>query len=127
MGTPISLAMKAGKAAKAVSKADDVVKPTQRGLQNEAKVLTSEGLTKNTKKVSSKEGNSIPDAQTKNKIVDVKDTKRVSDTRQIRIQRQAAIDSKRKHIIITGAKTKVSKNVEQPPTKVKRRDDMGPQ
>ncbi len=124
MGTPISLAMKVGKAAKAVSKADDVVKPTQRGLQNEAKVLTSEGLTKNTK---SKEGNSIPDAQTKNKIVDVKDTKRVSDTRQIRIQRQAAIDSKRKHIIITGAKTKVSKNVEQPPTKVKRRDDIGPQ
>jgi hypothetical protein len=90
-------------------------------------VLADIGETKNTKKVSSAEGNAIPDFQNKTAIGEIKDTKKVSNTRQIRIQRQAAIDSGREHVIITGTKTKVSGNVEKSGSTIKRRNDLGPQ
>ncbi|HPA79478.1 MAG TPA: RHS repeat-associated core domain-containing protein [Thermoanaerobaculales bacterium] len=97
-----------------------------RGRENEAKVLDDMGLDKNTETVSGTEGNSIPDAQTDTSVVEIKDSSSVSRTRQIRIQQEAAAESGRDHVVVTGAKTKVTKPLDQTSTVV-RRPDIGPQ
>jgi RHS repeat-associated protein len=106
--------------------AADAAKATARGVEAEKRVLADIGEVKNTKKVSSAEGSAIPDYQNKTTVGEIKDTKKVSDTRQIRIQREAAKASSRQHVIYTGTRTKVSKRVLEQ-SKVKRRDDLGPQ
>lgn len=97
-----------------------------RGVRAEPRVLKSMGQTKNTAKVSSREGNSIPDFQNSTQVGEIKDSIRVSNTRQIRIQRDAASASGREHVIVTGRYTKVSKTAAIA-SAVKRRSDLGPQ
>jgi hypothetical protein len=84
------------------------------------------GLEKNTEKVSSKEGNSIPDFKTPEKLGEIKDRVRVSNTEQLRIQKDAAADSGRVHELVTGTNTRVSSNAANGTT-VTRRDALGPQ
>ncbi len=130
------------KGAKEVTKAavgtttEKVVKETskdamQRGVKNEAIVIADEGLTKNTKTFQTidpktkKPVNVKPDAVDANKVTEIKDTKRVSNTEQIRAEREVAKQQGKKFEIITGKKTKVSRNI--PTSEVRRRTDIGPQ
>ncbi len=83
------------------------------------------GETKNTNAVEGTEGKSIPDFQNSRKVGEIKDTKTVSNTKQIRIQKEAAQDSGRKHELITGQNTRVTKNAAKGTTVVRRRD-LGP-
>lgn len=83
------------------------------------------GMEKNKRKVSSNEGNSVPDAITDTHFVDVKDTKKVSDTKQMRIQRDAANAEGKEHMVIVGDHTQVSKSMARKSTIV-RRSDLGP-
>lgn len=79
-----------------------------RGQASEARVLKDMGLTKNTQKVSTVEGNSIPDALTDSLSVEIKDAARVSATRQLRIQTEAAKAAGRQSVLVTGKNTCVS-------------------
>jgi hypothetical protein len=103
----------------------DAPKPTTRGRTSEKRVLDDIGETKNTEKVSSPEGNSIPDYQNKTAVGEIKDTKTVSNTKQVRIQRSAAKASGRRHEIQTGTNTNVRPTVKG--SKIIRRDDLGPE
>jgi RHS repeat-associated protein len=117
-----------GKAAAAVGHADeaaDALAALQRGRQSEARVLDALGEAKNTEKVRGCEGCSIPDYQNATTIGEIKDAKRVTDSRQLRIQREAAANSNRAHVVETGTNTQVSKTVEEQ-SKVRRREDLGP-
>jgi RHS repeat-associated protein len=121
---------KAGRALGALGKADeaaDALAAMQRGRQSETRVLDALGEAKNTDKVRGCEGCSIPDYQNPTTNGEVKDAARVDNTRQIRIQREAAEASGREHVIQTGASTQVSRNVERGATRVERRPDLGPQ
>ncbi|XMO95439.1 RHS repeat-associated core domain-containing protein, partial [Hyphococcus formosus] len=99
----------------------------QRGVRNEAKVLKEMGLEKNTAKVSSPEGNSVPDALTSTKSVEIKDTKSVCCSQQVRIQTDAAKASDRESVLVTGTKTDVNDNAKRAFDTIIRRDDLGPQ
>ena len=123
-----------GTGAKAVTK--EVVKETskeamQRGVKNEAKAIAEEGLTKNTKTfttIDPKTGKEVavkPDAIDAKKVSEVKDTKTVSNTAQIRGEREVAKKQGKEFEIITGDKTKVSKTI--PEKEVKRVPYLGPQ
>jgi len=100
-----------------------------RGRANEAKVLKAENLKKNNKAftvIDPKTGKpvkTIPDSIDKG-ITEVKDTKTVSNTAQIRAQRALAKKKKKKFQIITGTNTHVSKSI--PKKEIKRRSDLGP-
>ncbi len=69
---------------------------TARGLKNEAKTIKKEGLTKNNKTytaidpVTKKPTNTKPDAIGKKTVDEIKDVKRLSNSRQIRTQREVA-------------------------------------
>ena len=104
----------------------DKVSPQERGRKSEEKVLKDIGKTKNKVKVSSDEGNSIPDILDDKQVGEIKDTKTVSNTRQLRIQREAAKVSGKDHNIYTGNRTKVSKPVERSGSNIIRRPDLGP-
>ncbi len=93
----------------------------------EAKVLAEKGLAKNTEKVVGAEGKAIPDALTKTDLVEVKDAARVTDSKQLRIESQAAQGSGRQSTLVTGENTKVSPKAEARFDKVERREDLGPQ
>jgi hypothetical protein len=97
----------------------------EKGALSEANVLKDIGETKNTKSVSSAEGKSIPDFQNTKTVGEIKDAKQVSNTKQLRIQKDAAQASGRQHELHTGTKTNVSKNAAKG-TNVIRRDDLGP-
>ncbi len=71
-------------------------------------MLEDLGLKKNTEKVTTPEGRSIPDALTNTESIEIKDAARVSNTKQLQIQAKAARQSGRKSILITGEKTHVS-------------------
>ena len=71
------------------------------------------------------EGKSIPGFQNSKKVGEIKDTKTVSNTKQLRIQKEAAQNSQRKHELITGQNTHVTKNAAEGTTVV-RRHDLGP-
>lgn len=101
------------------------ISPQQRGRDSEDRVLKDMGLEKNKRKVSSSEGNSIHDAETSTHFIDIKDTKSVSDTKQMRIQRDAAKAEGKEHMVVTGKNTKVSKNMQRKST-ITRRSDLGP-
>jgi propanediol dehydratase small subunit len=98
-----------------------------RGKEAEARVLKDMGLEKNTKSLTTAEGKTIPDAMTESKMVEIKDTKEVYMTKQLRIQTDAARESGRKSILVTGEKTKVSDRVEKAFDIIERRSDLGPQ
>lgn len=112
-------------AGKGVRKAFDPA-PLKRGRDSEARVLDALGETKNTGKVTGCEGCSIPDYQNATTIGEIKNAARVDNTRQLRIQREAAEKSGREHVIQAGANTHVSRNVERGATRVERRPDLGP-
>ncbi len=113
----------AGKAA--LGKADDVARALRRGRESEARVLAALGEVKNTAKVKGCEGCSIPDYQNAATIGEIKDVQRLTDSPQLRIQREAAANSSRQHVIQTGRNTRVSGTVERQST-VRRRVDLGP-
>ncbi len=113
----------AGKAI--VGKADDAARVMKRGRESEARVLDALGETKNTKAVKGCEGCSVPDYQNPTTVGEIKDSKRVSDSAQLRIQREAAAQSGRQHVVVTGTNSKVSKTVQDSSTVV-RRKDLGP-
>lgn len=98
----------------------------QRGVRKEAEVLQDFGLPKNNTRVSSPEGNSIPDALTDTMSIEIKDCASVCNTRQMRIQAEAAQNSGRQPVLVTGTNTNVSKPVQET-FEVIRREDLGPQ
>jgi RHS repeat-associated protein len=102
-----------------------ILKNAKRGRAAEAKVLKDMGLIKNTEKVVGKEGKSIPDYITKDAIGEIKDSKRVVDSPQLRIQRESAGNAGKIHEVNTGVNTKVSETVQRQ-SQVIRREDLGP-
>lgn len=121
---------------RATDKATDVARTidkaaTARGIKNEAKVLKEMGLEKNTKTFSAKDpstgisGKVIPDAVDSKTVYEIKDTKTLNNTAQIRREREAAKSAGKDYKIITGTNTHVSKKI--PPEDIIRRDDLGPQ
>jgi RHS repeat-associated protein len=107
------------------TKAEQAKANAAKGAASEKKVLADKGLTKNTEKISGTEGKSIPDFQDKAKIGEIKDANEVTNTKQLRIQKEAAQGSGREHELVTGTNTNVTKNAAQG-TNVIRRDDLGP-
>ena len=75
--------------------------------------------------VTKKPINVKPDGIDNNRIIEVKDTKGASNTRQIRAERELAKQQGKSFHIVTGNKTKVSKNI--PNSEIIRRADIGPQ
>lgn len=67
----------------------------------------------------------IPDAITNIKVIEIKDVKSLSNTKQIKGERQVAQDIGKDFTIITGEKTHVSGNI--PAGEIVRRSDIGPQ
>ena len=119
--------IRGARAANQIDNAGDVVRSaTARGRASETRVLNDLELPKNTQKVTTSKGRSIPDALTDTKSIEIKDTKRVSFTNQLEIQAEAAAQSGRESVLITGEKTHVSKNTREK-FEVIRRKDLGPQ
>jgi len=98
-----------------------------RGRASEARVLEDLGLDKNTGKVLTSEGRSIPDALTDSMSVEIKDAVSVSRNRQVRIQSEAARASGRQSVLVTGEKTTVSGPAQDAFDIIIRRSDLGPQ
>lgn len=96
-----------------------------KGKESETRVLKDIGETKNTKPVEASKGKSIPDFQNEKTVGEIKDAKRVSNTEQLQIQKEAAQQSGREHQLVTGEKTHVTENAGKD-TNVVRRDDLGP-
>jgi hypothetical protein len=88
-------------------------------------VLESMGMAKNTQKVTTKQGGSIPDGMDSTNVVEIKDAKKVSNTRQLQIQRENAQATGRNHVVVTGTNTHVTQPVQTGSTVI-RRDDLGP-
>jgi RHS repeat-associated protein len=107
-------------------RAYETTRAMERGIASEQRVLREMGLEKNTQKVTTTEGSSIPDALTKGVSVEIKDTRRVCCSQQVRIQTESARTEGRKSVLVTGEKTKVSENAERAFDRVIRRDDLGP-
>jgi RHS repeat-associated protein len=116
-------------AVQAVKKIDQ--EAIQRGVNNEGKVLKDMNIPKNNKTfqtIDPKTGKSInvkPDGIDKNIVAEVKDRKSVSNTAQIRGERQLAKQQGKEFKIVTGEHTKVSKTI--PKKEVITRKDIGPQ
>ncbi|QEW05721.1 type VI secretion system tip protein TssI/VgrG [Nitrincola iocasae] len=127
-GKGVLKAAQTGLRVRKVAKAgDDVAGPLARGRASEARVLDDLGLPKNTKKVSTDEGNAIPDAMTSTRSIEVKDCKSVACTRQVRIQTEAARQSGRESVLVTGERTHVTPQTREAFDRIIRRDDLGPQ
>lgn len=112
-------------AKKLFGKKTDVSNPMARGRATEKRVLDDLGLEKNKQRVSTAEGNSVPDALTNNKSLEIKDCNVVSCTRQVRIQTDAARASARESVLITGKNTHVTKQAEEAFDTIIRLDDLG--
>ena len=100
------------------SKASSILSNTQRGLANEAKTLEKLGEVKNTTSIKvklpdGKEVTTIPDINSSTKIGEIKDTRNLYNTKQIKAERQVAKDQGREFIIYTGPNTRVSKNISE--------------
>ncbi len=104
----------------------DIVEHGARGRLSEARVLDEMGLQGQKGRVSTAEGTSIPDALTDDLLVEVKDTKAVYRSKQARIQTEAAAESGRTSVLVTGRNTCVSGPCENAYDVVIRRDDLGP-
>jgi RHS repeat-associated protein len=101
------------------------VTPQQRGRISEQRVLNDMGEVKNTESIRTSHGTTIPDFQNSRQVGEIKDANRVNNTSQIRSQREAAQQSGRDHVIVTGTQTEVSRNAAQGSTVI-RREDLGP-
>ncbi|WP_207679228.1 SpvB/TcaC N-terminal domain-containing protein [Desulfonema magnum] len=112
---------------KKLSKNSEKAENLKRGRAAEKRVLKDLGLDKNTKKVKTSEGSSIPDSLTDTVSLEVKDAKSVSLTKQLRIQTGAARKTGKQSVLVTGTKTKISKPAERAFDQIIRRDDLGPQ
>ncbi|WP_199119244.1 DUF6443 domain-containing protein [Pedobacter sp. ASV28] len=117
----------------ALSKAEQLKLNAEKGGLSEKKVLTEEGLKKNTTPITvtdpktGKQVTTIPDAIIENgATVEVKDTKKLSDSKQLRAQNEVSQQNGQKAVVITGTKTVVSKTVVQK-MDVQRKDYIGPQ
>ena len=125
------LAKRAIGVAKTVDKTTDVARAMKRGIKNEAKVIGDMNLTKNNKTftaIDPKTGNAInvkPDAIDTKQLTEIKDTKYVSNTKQIRGEREVAKQLGKDFKIVTGESTKVAKTI--PKEEIIRRSDIGPQ
>ncbi len=103
----------------------------QRGVTNEKKVLAEEGLEKNTKSMTAidpktgKEVTTIPDAMKNGATVDVKDVKKLYDSKQLRAQSTLSAQNGQKAIIYTGTDTHVSTTLLQR-MDIQRRETIGP-
>ena len=62
--------------------------------------------------------------KTASKIIEIKDTKSVYNTKQIKAERQVAKESGKQFEIVTGEKTHVSKKISE--DEIVRRKDIGP-
>ena len=119
------------KALRGADKVTDAIQAMNRGRRNEAKVLESIGEVKNTKSMITtldKTGERITvilDVIPDTKVVEVKDVKNLSNTKQIRGERQIAEKEGKKFEIITGENTHVSGNIKD--SEIVRRKDIGPQ
>jgi RHS repeat-associated protein len=121
-GTALTMAAPVGDMAEGAQLLQNAAK----GAASEARVLGDLGVAKNTEAVVGSEGRSIPDFQTNTTVGEIKDVKTMSNTKQLRIQKEAAADSGRQHQLHTGTNTKVTPNAENGTTVV-RRPDLGPQ
>ena len=132
-GTALKAARGADRAAdvvKAADKATDassIAKNTARGRQREARVLEDIGATKNTKvrevMVDGQPVKTIPDSMD-GAVIEIKDVKTQSNTKQIRAERQLADDLNMEFYIYVGDNTHVSKKI--PVEEIVRRTDLGP-
>jgi hypothetical protein len=84
-----------------------------RGVAAEVRVLDALGEAKNTTAVTTSHGKTIPDFQNAKQVGEIKDAKRVSDTAQIRAQREHATATGREHAVVTGTNTTLSSTVDQ--------------
>lgn len=107
--------------------ADVIKNPMARGRASETRVLDDLGLPKNTDKVTTAEGNSVPDALTSTHSIEIKDCITVACTRQIRIQTDAARQSGRESVLITGESSHVTPQADRAFDRIIRRNDLGPQ
>jgi hypothetical protein len=123
---PVAGELGAARALETTSEVPLVTQNAARGAASEARVLDDMGLTKNTTPITGTAGRSIPDINTSSMVGDIKDAKTVSNTPQIQIQREVAGQTGRDHVIVTGTNTHVTAPAQQPPTKIIRRDDLGP-
>ncbi len=103
-----------------------VMAPMARGVVAEVRVLKDIGEIKNTEKVLTSKGTTIPDFKSATQVGEIKDVKRLTDSAQMRAQREHAEATGREHVVITGTETKVSGTMSEKSTIV-RRDDLGPQ
>lgn len=104
----------------------NIVEAGARGRASEARVLSEMGETKNTAVASTSQGRTIPDFQNATQVGEIKDTARLSDSSQLRAQREHAQATGREHVVVTGANTQVSGTVQNQSTVI-RRDDLGPE
>lgn len=82
------------------------------------------GIEKNTKKFSTSKGKVIPDSITPSSVIEIKDVKKVFNTKQIKGEKEVAKFQKKEFKIVTGKNTYVSKNAKKD-SRVERRDDLG--
>ena len=130
VSTAIKVARTADKVNGAGSATNKFLQAVARGIQNEKRVLKDMGLTKNTSKMASSTNdktpiNVIPDAIQEGVIYEIKDTKVLSQTKQIQGELNAANAINYKFKIITGEKTHISSRI--PLDVIVRRSDLGPQ
>jgi RHS repeat-associated protein len=98
-----------------------------RGRASETRVLQELGISKNTKAVSTAEGRAIPDGMTEALSVEIKDSARVTATKQVRIETGAAKAAGHESVLVTGEKTCVSGRCTEAFDRIIRRSDLGPQ
>lgn len=103
-----------------------IIANAARGAASEAQVLKDLGLAKNSRWASTAECRSMPDALTDTTSIEIKDAAYVSGTRQVRIQTEAAKISGRESILITGTKTRISREAGKLFNRVFRRSNLGP-
>jgi hypothetical protein len=115
-----------------IARPELALKPTLRGVANELRVLKEEGLLGIKKSFTLRDpktgevATTIPDGMRSNgRTVDVKDVLELSETQQLRLQREVSRRARQKAEIITGTKTKVPAEMETNYL-IKRRPDLGP-
>lgn len=121
LGTAVRAASNGAGAAKAGS---TIAENGARGRASEARVLSDIGDVKNTEVVSTSHGKVIPDFQNATQVGEIKDARRVGESRQIRGEREHARNTGREHVVIVGEATQVAKETQRESTVI-RRSDLG--
>jgi hypothetical protein len=98
-----------------------------RGREAEKRVLQDLGLPKNTRSVTTAEGDAVPDVLTDSLLGEIKDQAYIRLTKQLRIESGAAKASGRQSVLITGTYTKISRSVAELFDRFIQLDDLGPQ